>query len=448
MIAQLRPKISPDYSADSKQPPYSEEAERNLLAAILLQPDTFHEVEGIDRDSFWLTAYGLIWEAMAQAVAANHKPDMFGVVVALKASGHLEAAGGQTTIANLLNCDFTSAHWPDYASVIRDKAMARRLLTAGRKIASMAHDDEAPALARVDEAQQLLFALAENSNPVKANHVSEALVRTMDRLDKGTPAGLRGATFTGLYDLTGGIFPGHLHVAGGSSGTGKTHFGLAQALDYAHKFPVLFVSCEMTEDEITDRALARLSGVDSLAIQNGTLSDADRSNLMIGMQRLSEMRLHIYAKSNPSEADLRREVRRVARVEGETPKLVVLDYLQLLRWGNQNRVDDLDNIATTMKAIATDFGLTVLALSQVDRGIKNRQNKRPMIQDLVGAGAIENTANRIYLLYRDEKWNPDTSDRGLIEINVAKNRGGREGMVKMLIDLGRSWFGDIARGDF
>ena len=444
IAAAKRPSLTDP--ADRGLPPYSEEAERNLLASILLHPEVFYELEGIEPESFFLSSYGLIFKAMQAAVKANQSPDMFGVVVNLKSAGSLEAAGGQLAISTLMDSVYTSDHWAIYAAVIQEKWTSRRLMSTGNRITAMALDESTPAMARVDDAQGMLFDIAENSTQVKAEHVSEILVSTMERIDNGRPMGIRGASFHELNELTGGIFPGHFHVAGGSSGTGKTHFGIAQALDYAHLFPVLFISCEMTKDEITDRALARLSGVDSLDIQNGTLSYEDKQLLADGMAKLSSLRFHIYAKSNPSEAEIRREIRRVARAEGgEVPRYVVLDYLQLLRWGNQNRVDDLDNISTTLKGIATDLKLTVLALSQVDRGIKNRQNKRPMIQDLVGAGAIENTANRIYLLYRDEKWDPGTTERGIIEINVGKNRGGKEGMVRMLIDMGRSWFGDIAR---
>lgn len=443
MIASVKPKVV-DLS-DRGLPPYSEEAERNLLGSILLHPDVFYEIEGIEPESFYLSNYGLIFRAMQDAAKAGQAADMFGVVVNLKKADSLEAAGGQMAIAQLLDGAYTSAHWESYVEVIREKWVSRRLIAAGGRISGLGHDESKPAIARVDEAQGMLFDVAENSTQVRAEHVSAILVETMDRIDNGRSMGIRGGSFHELNDLTGGIFPGHLHIAGGSSGTGKTHFGLAQALDYAHLFPVLFISCEMTKEEITDRALARLSGVDSLDIQNGTLSYEDKQALADGMARLSALRFHIYAKANPSEAEIRREIRRVARVEGDVPKYVILDYLQLLRWGNPNRVEDLDIITSTLKGIASDLGLTVLALSQVDRGIKNRQNKRPMIQDMVGAGAIENHANRIYLLYRDEKWNPDTADRGIVEINVGKNRGGKEGMVRMLIDMGRSWFGDIAR---
>jgi replicative DNA helicase len=430
---------------DRGLPPYSEEAERGLLGSILLHPDVFHDVEGITPDSFFLSSYGLIYKAMQATVKAGQQPDMIGVTITLGTMGSLDTVGGKLAIMNLMDAVYTSDYWEGYAAVIKEKWACRQLMSAGNRITSLALDESSPALARVDQAQGMLSDIADQGETVKAVHVGECLSRTMDRIDNGAPRGVKGAGFYALNDLTGGIFPGNFYVAGGSSGTGKTHFGIAQALDYAHLFPVLFISCEMSEDEITDRALARLSGVDSLDIQNCTLTEADKSALVDGMAKLSALPVHIYAKSNPSEADIRREIRRVARAEGQPPQYVVLDYLQLLRWGHQNRVDDLDHIATTLKGIATDLGITVLALSQVDRGIKNRQNKRPMIQDLVGAGAIENTANRIYLLYRDEKWNPDTNERGIVEINVAKNRSGKEGMVKMLIDLGRSWFGDIKK---
>jgi replicative DNA helicase len=433
------------FTPDDRLEPQAISAEIALLGCILLQPEILDDIEAIPAAAFYARAHGVILEAMRRLWRDSTPPDLITLDSELSRANELEAVGGRKAIADLMDAAPVSSHgWEHYAALIREKHLARQLIRAGRHMGQLAHKEETPIEERIDQAQQMVYDLSEGSvQEPHAIHVSDVLTRIMERLDSGRPQGTKGSSFYDLNSLTGGIFPGHLMVCAASTGTGKTHFGLAQALDYADRFPVLFISCEMTEEEITDRALALLSGVDSDRISNSILTPQEMDKLARGMAVLSTMRLHIYSRANPSPAQIRAEIRRVARVEKETPKLVVLDYLQLLRGNRQNRVDDLDQITMACKEMAMEFGLTFLALAQISRDFKGRANKRPMVQDIRDCGAIENHSNRIYLLYRDEIHNPETPDHGIIEINVAKNRGGKEGQIRMLFDPARSWFGDI-----
>lgn len=442
MIAAVKPLA---FTPDERPEPHALEAEWSLLGCILLHPALLDELDALEPRAFYVRAHGDLFEAMRDLWRESVHPDLITLATELERRRKLEPIGGRLKLMELMDTAPASPiGWDHYANLIREKHLARKLISAGNNIGLLAHAEALPIDQRIDQAQQMVYDVAEGSTEEPhAAHVSDVLLRVMERLDQGQPQGTKGRSFFDLNTLTGGIFPGHLMVAAGSTGTGKTHFGIAQALDYADRYPVLFISCEMTEEEITDRALARLSAVDSDLISNGVLNEDQRLKVMGGFEKLSALRLHIFAKSNPTPSQIRAEIRRVTRVEKEPPRLVILDYLQLLRGERQSRVEDLDEITMACKEIAMDFKLTFLALAQVSRDFKGRANKRPLVQDIRDCGAIENHANRIYLLYRDELHNPDSLDNGLIEINVAKNRGGKEGVVKMLIDLARSWFGDI-----
>jgi replicative DNA helicase len=437
------------FAPDTLPEPQAVAAEVALLGIILLHPSVLDEIDGLAPGDFYASEHGHIFAAMQALWAEQTSPDLITLSNRLQQSRKLDDVGGRKRIADLMDsAPVLPTGWQTYAALIQETSLARRMAKAGHQIHHLAHSQAAPIADRIDQAQQLVYDLSDGAQEeAKAEHISDVLSRVMARLDEGKPQGLRGDSFLGLNALTGGIFPGHLMVAAGSTGTGKTHFGLAMALDYASRVPVLFISCEMTAEEITDRALARLSGVDSDRISNGSLTRQEWDALGLALGTLSAMRLHIYSTSNPSPAQIRAEIRRVTRVEGETPRLVVLDYLQLLRGDGQTRVDDLDRITMACKDIATDFKISFLALAQISRDFKNRSNKRPMVQDIRDCGAIENHANRIYLLYRDEVHNRDTADHGIIEIDVAKNRGGKTGVIRMLLDPARSWFGDIGGGD-
>lgn len=436
------------FTPDALPDPQAIAAEVALLGIVLLHPTVLDEIDGLAPRDFYSSEHGHIFAAMQELWADQTAPDLITLATHLQKIRKLDQVGGRKRIADLLDsAPVLPTGWQTYAALIQETSLARRMIKAGHQIHHLAHFQSAPIADRIDQAQQVVYDLSEGAQEeAKAEHVSDVLSRVMARLDEGKPQGIRGDTFQGLNDLTGGIFPGHLMVAAGSTGTGKTHFGLAMALDYATRVPVLFISCEMTAEEITDRALARISGVDSDRISNGALASQEWDSLGQALGKLSSLRLHIYSTSNPSPAQMRAEIRRVTRVEGEPPRLVVLDYLQLLRGDGQNRVDDLDRITMACKDIATDFKISFLALAQISRDFKNRSNKRPMVQDIRDCGAIENHANRIYLLYRDEVHNKDTADHGIIEIDVAKNRGGKTGMIRMLLDPARSWFGDIPGG--
>lgn len=425
--------------------PFDVETESALLACLLINPDLLDELEGYPSEAFYLTKHRLLFEAMQALWRRNVRPDMMTVAAHLQTEKRLEDMGGRMWLMELFESRHSVIGWSDYSRILHDKHQTRQLISASNQIGQIAFAEAMSIEMRIDRAQQLVYEISETTDATHhASHVADVLTKTLERLDTGKPQGIRGTSgkFKTLYDLTGGIFPSHLHVAAAETRTGKTHFGLAQALDYASLFPVLFISCEMTEEEITDRALARLTGVDSHRIANGILHDDERAKVFgPGLHKLSEMNLHIWSVSNPSGHEIRSQIRRIARRTGEQVRLVVLDYMQLLHRGRQNPVEDLDLIARDCKEVAGEFGLCFLSLAQISRDFKNRQNKRPMVQDIRGSGAIENHSNRIYLLYRDELHNPDTPDPGCMEINVAKNRGGKEGMVKMAFSPSLSWFG-------
>lgn len=438
MIAQVRPLIFP--AADQLEP-HSIDAELGLLASILLQPAAMDELEAVAPSDFYLSCHALMFSAYRDLWRQGINPDIATVSSRLIELGQLETVGGKTMLRTLMDQEVSSANTLSYAAIVQQKSIARQLIAAAREVRSLALDEVRPITERVDTAQHVVYAIGTGREEDRSKAVSECCADVLDFIDQGKSAGIKGRQFRQLNELTGGIFPGHLHVCIAETGGGKSHFGLAQALDYASQLPVLLISCEMNRDELTIRSLARYSGVDSNLITQGKCNETERLKVIAAMDKLSQLRLHFFCRGNPTIPEIKAEIRRITRQHGQAPGLIVMDYLQYLRRGGVNRVEELDQITLDFKDLAVEFNSTVLLLSQAVRDLDKRQNKRPGKQDARGCGAIENHANRIYTLYRDFKYNPE-SDPTEVEIAVPKNRGGLEGVVKMTFQPALTYFGD------
>ena len=436
MIAQRRPLPAAD-----QLEPHSVDAELGLLASILLQPTVMDEVEALAPSDFYLSPHAILFSACRDLWRQGISPDVATLSSRLLELKQFELVGGKNILRTLMEAEFTSVNALSYAAVVRQKSIARQLITASREVRSLATDEARPIAERVDSAQHLVYAIGSGRDEDRSKSIGECCGDVLDFIDQGKSQGLKGRWFGRLNDLTGGIFPGHLHVCIAETGGGKSHFGLAQALDYAASMPVLLISCEMNRDELTIRSLAQASRVDSNTITQGRCTEAERQKVIAAMEKLSQLDLHFFCRGNPTIPEIKAEIRRITRHHGRPPGLIVMDYLQYLRRGGQNRVEELDQITLDFKDLAVEFHSTVLLLSQAVRDLDKRQNKRPGKQDARGCGAIENHANRIYTLYRDFKHNPD-ADPTEVEIAVVKNRGGLEGLIKMTFQPAVTYFGD------
>jgi len=436
-------------AADRQLEPQDVEAEQGLLACILCQPEILDELDFLSSEAFYVSKHGILMETFRRLWSQSAKPDLITVADELTKTNKLELIGGKKFLAELMLNQLSSAHWLDYAKSIAEKHLSRQMIRAGRRIAQLGIETSTPIIERIDEAQQVVYDLG---NVEEINHAlpaCEVCVQVMDRIERGGAGNIVGHGFEELYAVTSGIAPGQLHVTIGETGMGKSHFGIAQAISYAPLVPVLCVTVEMTADEYMNRILARYSAVDSRKIQTNNLTEEELGRVAQAMAQVSELNLHVFAHSNPTDAQIRSEIRRMTRYWGRPPKLVVIDYLQYLRGSNRgrSRVEELDEITKEYKAIAMDFECTVNLLSQAKRDVQERRNRRPGKGDSRDCGAIENHANLIYGLYRDEiaRDGEDDVETGTIEIAVLKQRAGDvtgwSKAIKMNFDPSITYFG-------
>lgn len=427
-------------------PPHSIEAEEAVLGGILIDPTAIARVAPILKpEHFYLNSNQEVYRVALELYRMNYPTDIGYVLSRLRQAGSEEQMGGASTLVRLANAVISTASIDLQAKLIVDKATERQLIRVGGEIAALGWESGEVA-DKLDLAEQLLYSIRDRGDTRGVEHVSDVCTRIFDRISSGKPPGLS----TGMLDLdqlTGGLHPGNLVVVGGDTGMCKSQFGAALAYEIAkrHNRATLVFSMEMESEEVVERWQARVAGVDSQQIRDANLSEANISALLTSIDRLGQLPLYIDPSSAPSLEHIRSQVR---RLQSADPALVVIDYLQLMgaAASSSERVLELGRIVRDCKRLAGDFHLSVVLLSQLNREIKNRQNKRPGMHDFRYCGEIEQHANVIFGLYRDEYYNPDTPDKGIVEISVLKQRSGKTGVVKMLFAPEFSWFKNMARG--
>jgi len=434
------------FASDDRLPPADETAEWNLIVAVFNKPELLDEMdaESICRD-FSTTANTILFTTISEMWSNNIRPDMGSLASTLRANNKLDPVGGMAAISRLMQASLDIFDWQFSLKTVKDLALSRRLAKAGVAVSQLAYDQTRPIIERLDTAQQLVYDIAQDNTDI--NHAipsPEACDVVIDRLYSGRKDNIIGHGFNQLYSITGGIRDGHLHVVIGETSMGKSHFGIAQVVSYAPIVPVLAVTMEMDEDEYMTRILARYSGVDSQKILQNNLTEEELSRVVEATNIVSQLKLHIFSASQPTGEQIRTEIRRCTRHWGERPRLLVIDYLQYMSTsGHRSRVEELGAITKDFKRVAMEFGLCSLLLSQARREIYERHDRRPKKNDSRECGTIENDANLILGLYRDEMARPDADDveLGKIEIGVLKNRGGKVNLtVKMDFDPTTSCF--------
>lgn len=432
------------FASDDRLPPTDEQAEHNLLAAVFNAPELFDELDDAVRHDFSTTANTVLFTTMADMWAQGIRPDLGSLSSTLRSLNKLDAVGGMTGIAHLMQSVLEIYDWQFSLKTVKELALARRMLKAGVQVTQLAHDHTRPVLERLDTAQQLLYSIAETDEDNHAIPSQEACDVVIERLYSNRKDNIIGHGFGQLFGITGGIRDGHLHVVIGETSMGKSHFGAAMAMAYAPIVPVLIVTVEMDADEYMSRILARYSGVDSRKILMNELDENELERVVEATNVVSQLKLHIFAASNPTGEQIRTEIRRMTRHWGERPRLLVVDYLQYMnRTGYRSRVEELAAITKDFKQLSMEFKLCTNLLSQARREVMDRHDRRPKKNDSRECGTIENDANLILGLYRDEVARPDADDMepGIIEIGVLKNRGGKVNLtVKMDFDPATTCF--------
>src|SRR4051812_852657 len=442
--------------ADVRTPPHSIEAEQAVLGGLLLDTSAWDQVADMVRaHDFYRPDHRLIFDAIT-ALATEGKPcDVITISEQLQKLGELDKAGGLTYLGTLARETPTAANVRAYAELVRERSLLRQLISAGSEIAaSVVNTDGHTARELVDKAEQKVFEIAEAGFGSRDGAViaRASLPQLIDKIDAAyqNPDSLQGLPtgFTDFDKITGGLRAGDLVIVAGRPSMGKTTLAVNMA-EYAavsprHKSSVCIFSMEMPTDQVLTRLLSSIGTVHLGALRSGRLQDEDWVRITSATAQLSEARIFIDETPGLTPTDLRARARRVKREHGLD--LVVVDYLQLMQvpGTKENRATEISEISRGLKALAKELHIPVIALSQLNRSVEQRENKVPVMSDLRESGAIEQDADIILLIYREEVYDKETTRKGIAEIHIAKHRNGEIGMFELTFQGKYSRFANYA----
>lgn len=422
-----------------KLPPQNIEAEQSVLGSLLLDRDAIIKVAScLQPDDFYREAHSQIYAAMLRLYERREPADLVTLCDELDRRGQLESVGGPAYLTSLVNAVPTSAHVEHYGRIVERAALRRRLIDAAARIAEIAYDEETDEVDDViDRAEQLVFAVAQRRLARDLVPISKVLYDYFDRIEYlqqhqgsvlGTPTG-----FIDLDKLLGGFQPSDLIIVAGRPGMGKTSLLLSMAESVASKLEgaIGIFSLEMSSDQLVQRLIASETGIDSQRLRLGQIRDDEIDLVARAIGRLSEMPIYLDDSAAISPFELRTKAR---RLHTEHPlALVIVDYLQLMRSGvrSENRVQEISYISRSLKALARELRVPVLAASQLSRAVEARQDRRPQLADLRESGSIEQDADVVLFIYRDEVYHEDSSMKNIAEIIVAKHRNGPTGKIEL-----------------
>ncbi|MBB5346420.1 replicative DNA helicase [Desulfoprunum benzoelyticum] len=421
-------------------PPQNIEAEQAVLGSILLKDKAFTTVlEIIEGNDFYKSAHRIIFEALVDLFEKNEPQDLLTLSNLLNDQNKLEEIGGIAYLTSLTSIVPVTANIASYAKIIRQKSILRQLIQVNSDIASRCYEEQGDIDTLVDEAEQAIFDIAgakSNQHFIAVKHIVPKAFETVENLFKrkelitGVP--------TGYYDIdriTAGLQPSDLIILAARPSMGKTAFAMniAQHAAMIEKIGVAIFSLEMSKEQLVMRLLSSVGKIDSQRIRTGRLQNDDWPKLTRAVGMLSEAPIYIDDTPAVSVLEMRAKVRRLAAQFDIG--LVVVDYLQLMqgRSNSENRTQEISDISRSLKALAKEHHIPVLALSQLNRGLESRTDKRPMMADLRESGAIEQDADVICFIYRDEVYNKgeDNPNKGSAEVIIGKQRNGPTGMVKL-----------------
>ncbi len=434
----------------AKIPPQSNEAEASLLGALLIDSEAIVKIADMlmARD-FYDDRHRYIYEAAVHLYEAHSPIDVLTLTERLKDQQLLEVVGGASYITELTNFVPTAAHVEQYAEIIATKAMRRRLIKASQDITNLSYDEAHGLKELIEEAEARLFEVSER-------HVSQDLVSletilssSFDRLDelhkdKGTIRGIP-TGYKDMDNILAGFQRSDLIILAARPSMGKTALSLNLAHNVAVKaqLPVLVFSLEMSKEQLVDRLLSAEAAVDAWNLRTGNLTDADFERIGQAMGVLSEAPMYIDDTPSITVGDLRTKARREAHQH--ELGLIIVDYLQLMsggaRFGGEsNRVQEISEISRGLKGIARELNVPIIALSQLSRSVESRSPQIPQLADLRESGSIEQDADVVMFIYREEYYNPDTDRKSITDIFIKKHRNGATGHVELFFDRDKQRF--------
>lgn len=438
-----------------RRPPHSMEAEQAIVGGLLLDNEAFDNITHVISEvDFYRIEHRILFQVIAQLARKGQPFDVVTLLDALKTSNQLDDVGGESYLFELANNTPSIANVAAYAEIVREKSVQRQLIGIAGEIADSAYNPGAREVSDLlDFAESKVFAIAEQTGADSGPEmIKSILVKAVEKIDylyhhgdaiTGQPTGL-----SDLDAMTSGLQPADLVIVAGRPSMGKTTLvmNMAEHAAIQGNKPVLVFSMEMPADSLAMRMISSLGRIEQHHIRTGKLTDDDWPRLTSAVHMLSDSRLYIDDTPALSPSELRARARRLVKEHGSLG-LIVVDYLQLMKvpgFKADNRTAEISEISRSLKALAKELSVPVVALSQLNRSLEQRQDKRPVMSDLRESGAIEQDADLICFIYRDEVYNEESPDKGVAEIIVAKQRNGPIGKVRVAF-LGKyTRFEDLA----
>ena len=443
-----------------KIPPHSVEAEQAVLGGLMLDNRRFDEVtEVITAADFYRQDHRLIYAAVERLATESEPLDVVTLAEYLERAGDIEDAGGLSYLAELAEKTPSAANIRAYAQIVAERSILRQLIEVSGGIVDSAFNPQGRNTTELlDEAERNVFRIAESrtkeaSGPKPINPIlTQALTRIEELFESGEKVTGLTTGFTDLDEWTSGMQPSDLLIVAGRPSMGKTTFAMNVVENALLSIgsPILVFSMEMPADAIVMRMLSSLGRIDQTRMRSGKLEEDDWPRLTSAVSLLKDKPLYIDDTPGLSPTEMRSRARRIARENDGKLGLIMVDYLQLMRvpGNSEGRTAEISEISRSLKGLAKELSCPVMALSQLNRSLEQRPNKRPVNSDLRESGAIEQDADVIMFVYRDEVYNEDTQDKGIAEIILGKQRNGPIGTVRLAFIGKYTKFEDLAHGDY
>jgi replicative DNA helicase len=450
-VAALAPTPQDRYG-DAPVPPQNLEAEESVLGAMLLSPGAIGAVtEIVDASDFYRESHAKVYRAALALYAKGEPVDAITLVDELEERGELEEAGGRVRIHELAALVPATANAAHYARIVHEMATLRGLIRAGSEISRLGWERPGETTDLVDRAEQVIFDLSQQRVTTEFSHIETLLKESFERITAlyeagvdvtGTPSG-----FKDLDRITSGFQPGNLVIVAARPSMGKSALVLCMAANLAVRgqIPVALFTLEMSKAEVTQRLMCSEAKVESQRLRTGKLAPDDWPRLTAACDKLAKAPIYVDDSGSINMMEIRSKARRLKSRHPDLG-LIVVDYMQLMSSGAtvENRVQEVSQISRQLKVLARDLDVPIIALSQLSRAVEQRQDKRPILSDLRESGSIEQDADVVAFIYRDEYYNDDSDQQGLAEVIVAKHRNGPTDHIKLSFLKRYAKFADLA----
>ncbi len=434
------------------QPPHSVEAEEAVIGSILINSEALFEVAAfLQSEDFYIVKNGWVWQAIVSLHDRNEQIDYLTVVEELREQGHLDEIGGPAYITYLINHTPSTIYTETYGRIVERTAIRRRMLSAASEIARLAHEEETDINDVIDRSESALFAVTERRLKTEIVPIRDALNEYYDRVEflynqnvesLGVPSG-----FTDLDTLLGGFQKSDLLIVAGRPGMGKTSWLLSVALNAARAGArVAIFSMEMSNEQIVQRLVSSETGISTQNLRLGQLDEREWGLFVNATGNLGKLRIYLNDTPALTPLQLRAKCRRLYSEYGLD--LILVDYLQLMTAGtsrNDNRVQEISFISRNLKQLARELSVPLLAAAQLSRAVEQRQDKRPQLSDLRESGSIEQDADVVMFIYRDEVYNENTEYPNQADVLVAKHRNGPTGIISLYFRKELTQFANLSK---